>query len=90
MTRIQAITLFKFRTRMAPFGENFRAGRINSLCPLCLSHLDSQEESFNCRALKNLLKIRGRYSDIFTNNFSEDLISTIYSIYKYRKEFTEL
>ena len=90
MTRIQAIALFKFRTRMAPFGENFRAGRINCICPLCFSHLDSQEESFNCGALKNLLQIRGRYRDIYTNNFSQQLISTIYNIYKYRKELTEL
>ena len=31
------------------FGENFRGGRDNLVCPLCtpnLSHLDSQEESF--------------------------------------------
>ena len=90
MTRIQAIALFKFRTRMAPFGENFRAGRINCICPLCFSHLDSQEESFNCGALKNVLQIRGRYRDIYTNNLSQQLISTIYNIYKYRKELTEV
>ena len=89
MSKNQAIALFKFRTRMAPFAENFRAGKFDSACPLCLSHLDSQEESFSCTAMKKVLEIRGTYSDIFTNNFSEDLINTLDRIYNYRKEFSE-
>ena len=89
MTKNQAIVLFKFRTRMAPFVENFRAGKMNSPCPLCLSHLDSQEESFNCVVLKKVLVLKGNYSDIFTNKISEELIQTLYNIYNFRKEFNE-
>ena len=74
---------------MAPFAENFRAEKFNSACPFCLSHLDSQEESFSCTAMRKVLEIRGKYSDIFSNNFSEDLINTITRIYNYRKEFSE-
>ena len=90
MTKNEAIALFKFRTRMAPFAENFRAGKFNSPCPLCLSHLDSQEESFNCVVLKKVLDIRGKYSDIFKKQFSEELIKTLHKIYNYRKEFNDL
>ena len=89
MTKNQAIALFKFRTRMAPFVDNFRAGKRGSPCPLCLSHLDSQEESFNCVVLKKVLVIKGNYADIFTNKISEELIQTLYNIYNYRKEFNE-
>ena len=87
MTKNEEIALFKFRTRMAPFAENFRAGKISSPCPLCLSHLDSQEESFNCAVLKKVLDIRGKYSDIFKSKFSDKLNKTLRKNYNYRKEF---
>ena len=65
MTKNQAIALFKFRTRMAPFVDNFRAGKRGSPCPLCLSHLDSQEESFNCVALNKVLVNKGELCRYF-------------------------
>ena len=86
MNKNEAIILFKFRTRMAPFGENYKAGRFSSTCPYCFSHIDSQEESFKCSALNKMIDIRGKYEDIFVGNFSEELIKTLYHIYKYRKE----
>ena len=33
MTKNEAIALFKFKTRMAPFAENFRAGKFNLSSP---------------------------------------------------------
>ena len=90
MSRRQAIVLFKFRTRMSPFGENFKSGKLATVCPMCLSHPDSQEESFNCPAIKKMLKIRGNYKDIFSNKFPEELIQTLYDIYNCRKEYNEL
>ena len=89
MTRKEAIVLFKFRTRMSPFAENFKSGNLVTVCPLCLSHVDSQEESFNCVTLKKVLKIRGNYKDIFSNTFPEELIKTLYGICNYRKEYKE-
>ena len=86
MNKNEAIILFKFRTRMAPFGENYKAGRFSSTCPYCFSLIDSQEESFKCSALNKMIDIRGKYEDIFLGNFSEALIKTLYHIYKYRKE----
>ena len=49
-------TIFSFRTRMANFGENFRAGRTSVICPLCNQHKDSQSYIFECSEVKNILK----------------------------------
>ena len=57
----EAIVLFKFRTRMAPFGENYKAGNVTTIFPLCSSHTDSQEESFTCVLLDRVMKIEGRH-----------------------------
>ena len=69
--------------------ENFKGGQVSSNCPLCFTHIDSQEESFNCVALKKLVEIRGKYDDIFSNQFSQDLVKTLYNIYNFRKEANE-
>ena len=89
LTKREAIVLFKFRTRMAPFGENFRSGQVVKICPLCSSHVDSQEESFNCLTLKRFLSIEGNYKNIFSSNIPHELIKTLYKIYSYRKEYQE-
>ena len=89
MTKNEAIILFKFRTRMAPFGENFRNGKSSTNCPLCLSHVDAQEKSFSCPTLKRLISIKGNYEDIFSNKIPYELIRTLYDIYTYRKEGQE-
>ena len=64
MNKKEAIILFKFRTKMAPFSENFKAGGFSSTCPFCFSHIDSQEESFNCSVLNKMMQIRGNYVEI--------------------------
>ena len=56
MTASKAKILFKFRVRMAPFGENFRGGATSTICPLCMLHPDTQSESFHCVELKRLIK----------------------------------
>ena len=52
-------TIFKLRTRMERFVENFRAGSSPVLCPLCKLHFDSQELSLQCPEIKKELKIEG-------------------------------
>ena len=85
----QAIALFKFRTRMAPFGENFRSGNLSTICPLCSTHIDSQENSLYCPTLRRELVIKGNYPDIFSKNIPEELTKTIFDIYTYRNELLE-
>ena len=90
MNKKEALVLFKFRTRMAPFGENYKAGNVTTICPLCSSHTDSQEESFTCVVLNRVIKIQGRYSDIFGSKFPKVLIDTLYKIYWFREDFRKL
>ena len=90
MKKKEAIVLFKFRTRMAPFGENYKAGNVTTICPLCSSHTDSQEESFTCVVLNRVIKIQGRYSDIFGSKFHKVLIDTLYKIYWFREDIRKL
>ena len=47
MNASQAKALYKFRVRMAPFGENYKVCAQSVTCPLCQSHPDGQEESFS-------------------------------------------
>ena len=86
----QAKVLFKFRVRMAPFGENFKGGLDTPLCPLCLSHPDTQENSFKCEKIKQLINVKGEYNDIFGVLFSPDLINSLYNIFCFRDEMRKL
>ena len=82
----QARALFKFRVRMAPFGENFRGGQNNVIFPLCKMHPDGQEESFSCVQMKKVIDIKGDYKQIFGWKFSPELVKTVQNIYTFREE----
>ena len=56
---IQKKIIFKFRTRIERFGENFRGGEEKVTCPLCNLHLDNQEMSLQCPELKKINENRG-------------------------------
>ena len=90
MTARQAKAWFKFRVRMAPFGENFRGGKETIMCPLCSLHPDSQAASFHCSELRKFVEVRGDYMNIFSENFSSELVKTIFNIYNFRAEFRKL
>jgi hypothetical protein len=90
MNATQAKAMFKFRLRMAPFGENFRGGQATVVCPLCKGHPDGQAESFHCVELKKLIDVRGEYNQIFGWKFSIELVKTIQSIYSFREEYRKL
>ena len=81
MNARQAKILFKFRVRMAPFGENYKGGLDTPPCPLCSSHPDTQSESFQCLKMKKLIDVKGEYSEIFGIHFPAELINTIENIY---------
>ena len=69
----EAKALFKFRLRMAPFGENFRGGQKTIPCPLCNSHPDGQSESFQCIQLKKVINVKGDYNHKFSQFIPYDL-----------------
>ena len=79
-------TLFKYRTRMENFGENFRGGEEYTVCPLCKLHLDNQEMSLQCPEIIKHVNVKGNLSDIYKHKISYDIVRTLTEISEYRKE----
>ena len=78
-------TILRLRVRMERFGENFRGGASSIICPLCFSHLDNQELSFQCPVIKKEIEIEGNYSEIYKEDIETKLIQTILKIRNFRK-----
>ena len=87
LNTIGAQTLFKYRVRMANYGENFRGRSTSILCPQCNTHLDSQKMCFeNCQVLKKHITISGNYNQIFNPSVPNDVVQTLLKMDKFREE----
>ena len=87
INRFGAQTVFKYRVRMANFGENFRGKRDTVPCPLCGQHLDNQKMNFeNCQVIRDNVQISGVYQDIFKTNIPSEIVSTLQEIDKFREQ----
>ena len=82
----QKRTIFKFRTRMEQFGENFSAGTTPAICPLCKLHYDNQELSLMCPEIRNEIQVKGNMKDIYDDDIKENIIETITNIMELRKQ----
>ena len=82
----EKITLFKWRTRMENFVENFKGGKSDVVCKICKSHVDSQTESFNCPEIRKTFCIEADYKDIFSDSPSLNTVKTVDKISKLRKK----
>ena len=80
-----ARSVFKFRTHMSDFGNNYG---LDAYCPLCKGHEDSQEMTLACPEIKNLKLFddNSDYEKIFTDEIPADLVRAIYSIEKIRTQ----
>ena len=88
LNKNEAQTLFKYRTRMAKFGENFRRKNSFVICPLCHTHLDSQKMNYeNCPILQKNIKIPGEYENIFNTYVPKYVVQALMDIEKFREEF---
>ena len=87
----EAQTLFRYRVRMANYGENFR-GKANAvLCPLCNTHLDNQKMCFeNCPVLKKHILITGNYEQIFDEFVASETVKILMKIDKVREESSNI
>ena len=86
-----AKTLFRYRVRMADYGENFRAGSQMSTCPLCGLHLDSQSMAYeNCPVVKSKVDTVGSYTDIFGKYISVKVVKTLQNIDQLREKHKEI
>ena len=86
ITNDQKKIIFKFRTRMADFGENYRGARDQVNCPLCNSHRDKQELSYTCKVIQNEVELKGTFEDIYSDEISLSTIEDIQKITEVRKE----
>ena len=82
-------TVFKFRTKMEKFGENYRGGEINIPCRLCGLHLDNQEMAFQCPVIRENLNVTGDIENVYSENIKMDIISAVSEISKFREEMIE-
>ena len=73
----EAKNLYRFRTKVAKFKENFKNGYAANACPLCLVQPDL--------VLKTKLDIKGTYSDIFCEDIPPDISKTLLEISKFRE-----
>ena len=87
LTTIEAQALFRYRVRMANYGENFRGRNTSILCPLCNTHLDNQKMCFeNCQVLKKHITMSGSYNQIFNPSVPKDVVQTLMKMDKFREE----
>ena len=78
----QARNIFRFRTRMAPLGENFRGYKDSVICPLCKDDLDSQHHSFQCQVMNERV-------DIYSDTIIQETAETVTKMLEIRKDILE-
>ena len=85
----QVRTIFRFRTRMAKFGENFQNGGGHVQCPLCHNHFDSQALSFQCPQVKAGVEMTGIYQEIFRDEIPLNLVISLEKMMQYREKYLQ-
>ena len=85
----QARNIFKYRTRMLPFGENFRGQKESVICPLCHTHPDSQEWCLRCPAMRKEISENPNMDDIHTDELKMDTVQAVKEILKVRQNILE-
>ena len=87
----QARSLFRFRTRMTRFWENFKGGRPPQQCPECSKALSvaTQSHSFECEVLDSNININGNYWEIFETKVNHKVARIVENIEKFRKPYLE-
>ena len=81
-----AKNLFKWRTRVAKFKNNYKHSYLSLACPLCLTHSDTQEHSLECSSVTDSVNVRGDYQDIFMEDIPVDIADTLLKIANIRRD----
>ena len=81
----EAINLYRFRTRVAKFKENFQNSHTGIACPLCQVLPDTQAHCVQCPVIKDNVNIQGVYSDIFNEDVPSDISKTLLKIAEFRE-----
>ena len=87
LTLKQARAVFKFKTRMANFSNNFRGGKDAKPCPLCNDSPDTQGHSLLCKVVKQNVQVNIKYGEIFHSKVDKEVAKTVENILIFREEF---
>ena len=71
---------------MADFGENFRGGPSQILCPLCQEDWDNQGHSFQCKVIRKQIDIREEINEVYSSEISQEAAQTISKIIEARNK----
>ena len=88
ITTNQARIIFKSRTRMLCYWQNFKGDKEIQICQICCEEgtVDSHEHCLNCKVVSKSLKVEVRYSDIF-NAVTKSLAKSLERIEDFREIF---
>ena len=81
-----AKTLFRFRTRMAPFDGNYKGQGPVDDCPLCGLHSDLQHLSFSCPIVEQKLEPPEEYDKMFETKISTELAKFLHKMIELRNK----
>ena len=81
--------IYKFRTKMADFGENFHGGGGPVVCPLCWNHLDSQSFSLQCSEMRGLIHTDRTIEDVYGDHVDEETAHMTTEILRIREELKD-
>ena len=79
--------VFRFRTRMLTFGENFRGNNFGRLCPLCNKHIDCQDTLNDCQVIRNKFKddFSGCIRNLYSTYQTTEAIKMLSEVINYRE-----
>ena len=85
----KAKIIFKYRTRMLKFAENYRGEANNVMCPLCNLHPDSQDMIEQCKIVKEKFTKPEKCKQIYKENVAVEDAKLLTDIIKLRTETIE-
>ena len=88
---MEAKNLYRYRTRVANFKENFKNGHQSCAipCPLCMVQPDSQPHCMQCPIIKSKIDVKGNYSDIFLEDIPAEISKTLLKISEIRENLSQ-
>ena len=81
--------IFKLRTRMAPFGNNFKGNKPSISCPLCDMSEDTQGHGFRCKAITDEIEINLDINEIYRGGITREEAETATKVLAKREELLE-
>ena len=87
LTKMDARTIFLFRTRMCDFWGNFRGTENGRLCPLCRNHPDKQELIAECSVVKSEFgSLHSIMQKVYSNDVRTEDAKYLVKVIQYREK----